>query len=129
MNIITNKTFREILAYRGRVMLFTETATVGVKFEQCAERHHATVVCARGWVDNSVWLSRWTRLVAQREYAVLSLSQHAHAVGWRSGCTHAVWVGPIGPDPQIAARFQQAMARGFNTEMDVRHYVITEDQL
>lgn len=47
------KSFTEILDLRGRIVLFTPTAAIGLRFEQQAERNHAQVIHTRGWADPS----------------------------------------------------------------------------
>ena len=64
--------FSEILALRGRIVLFSPSALLSVQFEQFAERNHAQVICTRGFADPHVRLGAWHRLHATREFGLLS---------------------------------------------------------
>lgn len=92
----TTATFREILALRGRIVIFTPNALVGLKFEQAAERAHAQVVCTRGWADPYGPLLAWNRIHASREYGVLSCDQKRYIEGFKIHGTDFVWVGDGG---------------------------------
>ena len=129
MTIITNKRFRDVLALRGRIVIFTANALVGLKFEQAAERAHAQVVCTRGWMDALGPLVTWSRLHASREYALLSCDQMRYITGLRIPCTDLVWVGPGGDpnrDSWLYARRMNALHRG---DEFTRQWMLGEDDL
>lgn len=121
--------FREVLDLRGRILLFTPNALVGLRFEQMAERHHAQVVHTRGWLDKWGPLGIWQRIHASRDYAVLSCDQKTYITGVRIPATDVVWVGPMG-DPRFEeslwARFSQAMGRP-GDDPNVRLWTCGED--
>ena len=124
--------FTSILALRGRVVIFTPSAVVGVRYERHAERHHAQVVTTRGWADASGPLHAWGRIHAAREYGVLSCDQRRYVTGFRLPCTDLVWVGEMGDPlhvPHLWAAFQQAMARSDNQLEPARQWTLAEDAL
>lgn len=127
------KSFTDVLAYRGRILLFTPNAAIGLRLEKQAEYHHAQVICTRGWADASAPLHAWSRIAAAREYGVLSCDQHRYVQGVRIACTDIVWVGDTGDvlhTGHIFARFTQAMHRGpMETEegIPVRKWLLAED--
>lgn len=131
----TAKSFKDILALRGRVVIFTASAAIGLRFEQCAERNHAAVVATRGWADFTIPLGQWSAVHRNREYGVLSCDQRTFVTGFRLPATDLVWVGDIG-DPVNCdwrwASVQQAMARAAHLENEgqiVRKWLIAEDAL
>lgn len=130
MTIRKDKSFTEILAYRGRIVIFTPSAAVGVKFEQCAERNHAQVVVTRGYPDSYMPLANWQRMHATRTYAVLSCDKMRY-VKRDLPATDLVWVGDNGhPEhsPVLRRAFDAAMhARAYGDETRLWH--ITPDQL
>lgn len=124
--------FTSILAMRGRVVIFTPSASVGLRFEQHAERHHAQVVTTRGWADHSGPLHAWGRIHASREYGVLSCDQQRYITGMRIPCTDLVWVGDFGDPvnvPHLWAAFQQGMGRGGQQLEPARQWTLAEDAL
>lgn len=128
-------TFKEILAHRGRVVVFTPNAAVGLTFEQYAERAHAQVICTRGWADPYGPIGLWHRACAAREYAVLSCDQHRYVTGFRIPATDLVWVGNTGSlhvDSHIFQRYSQAMNRSYDladTGLELRRWAIGEGDL
>ncbi len=124
------KSFTDILALRGRIVIFTNSAPVGLRFEQHAERHHATVITTRGWADAYGPLGAWQRIHTQRDYGVLSCDQQRYVKPeFYLPATDIVWVGDIGDPLHVAhkwAAFQQAMDRGGS---DTRHWLCAEDAL
>lgn len=124
--------FTSILALRGRVVIFTPSAIVGLRFEQHAERHHAQVVTTRGWADATGPLHAWGRIHASREYGVLSCDQQRYVTGFRLPCTDLVWVGDCG-DPYHSAylwsKFQQAMNRAHGQDEPARQWTLAVDAL
>lgn len=121
-------TLLEILAYRGRVVIFTPTAELGLKAEQLAERHHAQVITTRGWADPYGPLSTWQRMHSAREYALLSCNQTTYTTGYKLPCTDLVWVGDTGDQLHTAhlwQRFNQCMATGFNLDIDPRKWLVS----
>ena len=122
--------FKDILDLRGRIVIFTASASVGLKFEQMAERHHAQVVTIRGWADKSAPLYAWRRLHDTREFGLLSLTQ-ANVAGFRVHATDLVWVGDMGhprDTPHTWLSFSQAMGRA-HPEDDARLWTLNEDAL
>lgn len=120
--------FKEILDLRGRIVLFTPNAIVGLRFEQMAERNHATVIHTRGWADKYAPLQQWHRIHATRDYAVFSCDQHTYITGVRIPATDIVWVGHYGDprrDSYTWIRFSQAMGRA-GDDPDVRLWTIGE---
>lgn len=132
---MTIKTFTDILALRGRVVIFTPNAPVGLRFEQHAERHHAQVITTRGWADRLAPMAIWQRLHVNREYGLLSCDQHTYVTGIRIHATDLVWVGSVGDgvnELSLAARYQQAMRRAAHLEAmghHVRKWCIGENDL
>lgn len=90
------KSFTEILAKRGRIVIFTANAQVGLRFEQVAERNHARVIHTRGWADPYGPLGEWGRIHNSRDYGVLSCNQTTYAGGFKIPATDLVWVGETG---------------------------------
>jgi len=124
-------TFRDILAHRGRVVVFTPNSVVGLAFEQMAERHHAQVVCTRGWADSYGPLLAWNRIYAAREYGVLSCDQHRYVHGFHLHATDLVWVGPTGDILHVShiwRRYQHAMLRAGDDPM-IRKWALGEKDL
>lgn len=129
MTITTNKRFRDVLALRGRIVIFTPNALVGLKFEQAAERAHAQVVHTRGWADAYGPLGLWNRIHNSRDYAVLSCDQQRYVEGYKVHGTDYVWVGPTGdPDVEVFlhTRCQKALHLG---DEFARAWVLGEDDL
>lgn len=128
--IITGKTFRDVLALRGRIVIFTPNAVVGLRFEQAAERAHAQVVCTRGWADPYGPLGLWNRIHNSRDYAVLSCDQKRYVEGLtRMPGTDFVWVGPTGdPDVEVwlYSRCQKALHLG---DEFARAWVLGEEDI
>lgn len=124
-------TLREILAHRGRIVVFTPSATLGLKVEQVAERNHAIVICARGQADPYIPVSAWHRVCNARDYGVFSCDQVAWVTGVRLPATDLVWVGETGlergPD-HLAVRYRQAMNRAAGS-LDIRTWAIREEDL
>jgi hypothetical protein len=100
--------FKDILARRGQVIIFTGPAKVGLSFEQSAERQHANVVCTRGWADIYGPLHSWTRIVQNNEYGVLSCDQFTYLRGVQLKATDYVWVGNCFENPEQHARYLRA---------------------
>lgn len=126
------QSFTSILAMRGRVVIFTPSASVGLRFEQHAERHHAKVVTTRGWADASGPLHTWGRIHASREYGVLSCDQQRYVKGFRIPCTDLVWVGDFGDPlhvPHLWLAFQKAMARSDDQLEPARQWTLSESAL
>ncbi len=130
------KTFTEILASRGRVVLFTPNATVGLRFEQVALRNSMPVIHTRGWADPYGPLGEWARVHTARDRGVLSCDQHRYVTGMKIPATDLVWVGPIGtpngPESHLFHRYLQAMARAEHLEFmgtTINKWLLTEDQL
>ena len=123
------KSFTEILDLRGRIVLFTPTAAIGLRFEQQAERDHAQVIHTRGWADPIGPLHAWSRICACRDYGVLSCDQQRYITGFKLECTDLVWVGETGDPVNQAwlwARFSQAMNRGMDRENPPRLWMMAE---
>ena len=123
------KSFKEVLDLRGRIVLFTPTAAVGLRLEQQAERSHAQVIHTRGWADPIGPLHAWSRIHACRDYGVLSCDQMRYIHGFKLECTDIVWVGETGDPVHQAwlwARFSQAMSRGIEREDPPRLWVLAE---
>lgn len=109
--------FSEILALKGRIVIFTGTAEIGLKFEQAAERSGATVICTRGWADKVAPLAPWMRLHSCREHGVLSCNQQTYITGFKLPATDLVWVGDTGRVGDMTwARMQQAFNRAAHIE-------------
>lgn len=100
--------FKEILAMRGRIVVFTATHPVGLLVERLAERHHAQVVCTRGWADIYGPLLQWNRVNQAREYGVLSCDQRTYLNGIQLPGTDYVWVGNCFDTPEILSRYRRA---------------------
>ena len=108
------KSFKEILDRRGRIVLFTPSAALGLKFEQQAERAYATVVTTRGWADRYGPISAWNRLHQAREFGMLSCDQKTYTNGVTLHGTDFVWVGDAGHPrhtPHIWLAFSHCMGR------------------
>ena len=129
MTVMHANTFKNILALRGRIVIFTPNSVVGLKFEQAAERAHAQIIHTRGWADAYGPLGLWNRIHAARDYALLSCDQHRYVEGYKVHGTDYVWIGPAG-DPNVEvflyARCQKAMHLG---DEFARHWLIGEDDL
>lgn len=130
------KSFTEVLAFRGRILLFSPNAAVALVFEQHAERLHAQVVCTRGVEDASIPLSRWHRIHASREFGLLSCDQARYTHGVPIPATDIVWIGETGhPDhwPGTWIKFCQAMSRANQYEHQegilVRRWTLHEEAL
>ncbi len=129
------ETLSDILALRGRVVVFTASAPVGLQCERLAERYHATVICTRGWADRLAPLALWQRLHVNREPGLLSCNQHTYVTGLRIPATDLVWVGSDGVSEGeigLTARYQQAMGRADHLEemgLHVRKWRLNEDQV
>ncbi len=126
------RSFTEVLDLRGRIVLFTPTAAIGLRLEQLAERHHAQVVTTRGWADAIGPLHTWSRIHTCREYGVLSCDQVRYIHGFKLEATDLVWVGETGDPVHQAwlwARFSQAMSRGIEREDPPRLWVLAEGSL
>lgn len=119
-------TFRDILAHRGRIVLFTPSASVALPFELAAERIFATVICMRGQADPYIPISAWNRVCASREYGLLSLGQITHSHGLHVPATDLVWVGPN--DGYLEVHYKQAMRRA-GDHPDLRRWHIGRDDL
>lgn len=100
--------FKEILAMRGRIVVFTATHPVGLRVEQMAERNYAHVVCTRGWADIYGPLHSWNRISQSREYGVLSCDQRTYLNGIQLPGTDYVWVGNCFDTPEILSRYRRA---------------------
>jgi hypothetical protein len=122
-----NRKFADVLALRGRIVLFTANAAVGLRFERQAEWNHAQVVTTRSWADAYGPLGMWQRIHAARDYGVLSCDQVRYVKGFALPCTDLVWVGPTEPD-HVKVRFEQAMSRAEDNP-NIRCWVIQEDAL
>jgi hypothetical protein len=121
--------FAKILALRGRIIIFTPSAPIGLRFEQMAEREHAQVVCTRGWADAMAPLSMWQRIHESREFGLLSCDQRRYVTGVRMHATDLVWVGETGDPlnvPHLWGAFSQAMGRA-HIEDGARMWLVSED--
>lgn len=111
--------FTEILNRRGRIVLFTPSAIIGLRLEQMAERAHAQVVHTRGWADRFGPLGVWNRIHQSREFGLLSCNQATYVNATVLRGTDFVWVGETG-DPMRAPYtwgcFSQCMSRGDPTD-------------
>lgn len=130
------KSFTEILALRGRILLFSPNADVSLRFEQHAERQHAQVICTRGTEDPSVPLRRWHLIHNTREFGMLSCDQHRYVYRIPIPATDIVWIGETGhPDhwPGVWLRFCAAMSRANEYEQSgglfVRRWTLHEEAL
>lgn len=119
--------FREILDLRGRIVLFTQSASVGLRFEQYAERHHARVVCTRGWADIYGPLLEWTRIHHAREHGVLSCDQVRYLNGVQVQGTDYVWVGACFDHPLQLQRYNRAAQMAF--DYSARIWTLGEEDL
>lgn len=124
------KTFKSILALRGRIVLFTANPVVGLRHERVAERAGIPVIHTRGWADPYGPLGTWKRLHDCREPGLLSCDQVRYTRGYVIPATDLVWVGKTG-DSQI----ERALMMRYDAAMrvcqfeDVRKWVIAEDEL
>lgn len=126
--------FRDILALRGRIVIFTPNATVGLTFEQAAERAYAQVITTRGWADHYAPLNLWRRIHSSREYGVLSCDQQRYiGVNLVIPATDFVWVGPTGDhfnETHLFNRYQQAMLLAHQQHADsARQWTLGVDDL
>lgn len=119
-------TFRDILAHRGRIVLFTPSASVALPFELAAERIFATVICMRGQADPYIPISAWNRVHATRQHGLLSLSQMVHSRGILVPATDIVWVGP--KDHHLEELYHRAMQRA-GDDPDLRRWHIGRDDV
>jgi hypothetical protein len=110
--------FSEVLAFRGRIVIFTPNAEIGLRFERHAERTtSATVICTRGWEDKVAPLAPWVRLHQVREHGVLSCDQRNYITGMHLPATDLVWVGNMGNEgDHIWTAMMQAFARAAHLE-------------
>lgn len=124
------KTFKSILALRGRIVLFTANPLVGLRHERVAERLGFQVIHTRGWADPYGPLGTWKRLHDAREYGLLSCDQMRYTRGYVIPATDLVWVGAAGDD-----RIERGLKLRYEAAMrvcqapDVRHWTIPEDEL
>jgi len=117
----------DILAHRGRVVVFTSSASLGLKIEQLAERHHAQVVCTRGWADIYGPLLQWNRIHLAREYGLLSCDQRTYLNGIQLPGTDYVWIGNCFDHPEQLLRYNKAGQMSMDHE--ARFWTIGEDAL
>ncbi len=106
--------FSEILAHRGRIVLFTPNAAVGLRYEQCAERTGALVVHTRGWADMYGPMHTWWRAHHARDFAVLSCDQVRYFNGIQIAGTDFVWVGNCFDHPLQLQRHHKAAQMAFD---------------
>lgn len=123
--------FKEVLDHRGRILLFTANAIVGLRFEQMAERHGIPVIHTRGWADPYGPIALWTRINASRDQGMLSCDQHRYIVDVKREipATDIVWVGDLGHpihDAMRWLRFSAAMGKAGKSP-DVRLWTCGED--
>ena len=124
------RTFLDVLALRGRVVLFTAAETTASRFEQLAERHHARVIHTRSWADPFGPLASWRQIHEARDYGVLSCDQYSYVNGYELPCTDLVWVGYTGDPvkaPDLWHRFSHAMSRGIDSDTPPRLWLLPED--
>lgn len=124
------RSFVEVLAHRGRVILFTSSSATSLRFELLAERHHARVVHSRAWADAYGPVSIWRHMHDTREYGVLSCDQHRYVDGFVLPCTDIAWVGITGDpvkEPGLWERFSRAMSRGIDSDNPPRLWLLPED--
>lgn len=123
------RSFKEVLDKRGRIVLFTATATIGLRLEQEAERNHAQVVSTRGWADKWGPMGQWGRIHRCREFGLLSCNQATYTGAKLIFGTDFVWVGETG-DPMRApftwGCFSQCMSKG-DPENPPRLWLLHED--
>lgn len=84
--------FTEILAQRGRVLVFTPTAAISLPLEAMAERAHMAVVMTRGWADKYAPLLYWGRICKAREPGAIFMDQVTYTKN-PLACTDVVWIG------------------------------------
>lgn len=120
-------TLRDILAHRGRIIVFTASAPIGLRVEQVAERNHAQVVCTRGWADIYGPLHQWNRIHVAREYGLLSCDQHTYFGGIKIPGTDYVWIGNCFDHPEQLARYNRAGEMSMYYQ--ARMWTISEDAL
>ena len=123
--------FTQVLAHRGRVLLFTSRADIGLRFEQLAERQHARVIHTRGWADIFAPVTIWRHIHDTRDYGVFSCDQQRYVLeSFDLPATDLVWVGGTGDpvkEPQLWLRFSNAMSRGINSDNPPRLWLLPED--
>lgn len=121
--------FKEVLDRRGRIVIFTPSASVGLRFERMAERYGAQVVTTRGWADRYGPISTWNRIHQSREFGVLSCCQTRYTQSVMLHGTDFVWVGETGhPErmPHLWLAFSQSMSRG-DTDNPPHLWLLHED--
>ncbi len=104
--------FSDILALRGRIVLFSPSVALSLQFEQFAERSHAQVICTRGCPDPYIPLRAWHIIHATREYGLLSCDQRIYP-GKAIPATDVVWIGDTGDamhTPHLWRAFEAAMS-------------------
>lgn len=125
------KTFKQILSYKGRIVLYTANHIVGLRHEKVAERYGFPVIHTRGWADIYGPIGTWQRMHLAREYGLLSCDQLRYTrPGLRLPATDLVWVGEVRDDPThvlLRMRYDTAMAAW--DAPDVRRWTIPEDEL
>lgn len=123
--------FLQVLAQRGRVLLFTSTAATGLRFEQFAERHHARVIHTRAWADPFGPVCAWRQIHDTRDCGVFSCDQERYVMTtFNLPCTDLAWVGCTGDPvkaPALWQRFSQAMSRGIDSNNPPRLWILPED--
>lgn len=129
--MIAAKSFTEILALRGRIVLFTASAAVALPLEQVAERQYFQIVTVRGWADIYGPISQWRRLHDSREHGLISCDIRSFGPGVRLPATDVVWVGETGDVlhvPHLWQLFTQAMARSdtIDETIAVRKWLLSE---
>lgn len=119
--------FPEILAFRGRILLYTPSAVIAGPFEEAARVRHAELVVTRGVPDKFIPVSRWQHVCGGREFGLFSTDQRSYTTGVRLGCTDIVWVtNAVMFDDQNWRHLQQAMARG-DPENPPRRWLVRPD--
>lgn len=124
------KSFSEVLGLGGRIVLFTASAGVALRFEQHCDRHHVRVICTRGLADHYVAMSEWHRIHATREHALLSCDQR-HYPRAAMPATDLIWIGETGDlqhVPHVWRSFLLAMSCSISYE-PVRKWLLDEDSL
>lgn len=116
------KSFHEILMLRGRIVIFTASATIAQPFEQHAERNNARVIYLRGHADWHGPLKAWHDVHNNGLHGVLSLSQIGHVTGFKIPATDLVWIGDLVGQQ---ASFDQAMQRARGDF--IRRWLLADD--
>lgn len=127
-------TFKDILAFRGRILLFTPNASIALPMEQYAEAHHVQVISSRGWADSYGPIGIWRRVHAAREAGVFSADQVRYAgTTLPLPCTDIVWIGPRGHpvhEPLLHLRWRMTMREEDQTlDALVRRWTLDESGL